>query len=409
MGTMPETLPRLRMDLEFMPSPAPDRPGLLIRDPFHYSDTTLIVPPVLVECLQMFDGEQTDLDLRAALVRLTGEISVGDIERQLRQVLSEAGFCDDENYTRLRERQHAAFAQAEWRAPAHAGSAYPAEPDPLRIALDGYLASDGSSGAQSDLVGIAAPHVSPEGGGPSYAAAYRALDPAYRDRTFVILGTSHYGEADRFGLTRKSFVTPLGAATTAVELVDELVAAGGTAVRLEDYAHAVEHSIEFQIVFLQHVYGPGIRILPILCGPFLRCTEQGGDPAADGDVGRFLEALRQLAAREGEKLFWVLGIDMAHMGRRYGDPFSAIAQTGRMEEVAARDRERIRLLEGGDAGAFWQSAESRRDDLKWCGTSPLYTFLSALPGARANLLRYDQWNIDDHSVVSFGALAFRKA
>ena len=36
------------MDLDFMPSPVEDRPGLLIRDPYHFSEVTLIVPPALV-------------------------------------------------------------------------------------------------------------------------------------------------------------------------------------------------------------------------------------------------------------------------------------------------------------------------------------------------------------------------
>ena len=60
------------------------------------------------------------------------------------------------------------------------------------------------------LAGIAAPHVSPEGGWNSYQAAYGALAPEYKDRTFVVLGTSHYGQPERFGMTRKPFVTPLG-------------------------------------------------------------------------------------------------------------------------------------------------------------------------------------------------------
>ena len=112
---MPETLPRLRMDLDFMPSPLRDRPGLLIRDPFRYSDATLIVPPVLVQCLQFFDGQQTDIDLRAALVQLTGDLQIGEVEQHLRQALSDAGFVDDGVYRRLRSEQHAAFAQAERR------------------------------------------------------------------------------------------------------------------------------------------------------------------------------------------------------------------------------------------------------------------------------------------------------
>lgn len=390
-----------------MPSPVEDRPGLLIRDPFHYSDMTLIVPPPLVECLALFDGEQTELDLRAALVRLTGELNVSEIEKHLRDALSEAGFCEDATYAEMRDRQHAAFAQAERREPAHAGSAYPAEPEPLHAMIDGYLADAHPKAELSGLVGIAAPHVSPDGGSPCYAAAYRALGSAYKDRTFVILGTSHYGEPDRFGLTRKSFVTPLGTSTTATDLVDELAAAGGAAVHMEDYAHAVEHSIEFQIVFLQHLYGPSIRVLPVLCGPFTRCSAQGCSPADDPDVGRFLSALGAMAARRRDELFWVLGIDMAHMGRRYGDVFSARAGADHMQDVMLRDRERIRLVEDGDAAGLWNAAECRADALKWCGTTPLYTFLSAVPAARGELLRYQQWNIDEHSVVSFGALAFR--
>src|SRR5579871_1630337 len=124
--------------------------------------------------------------------------------------------------------------------------------------------------AQDSQIGIAAPHVSPFGGWESYRDAYSALLPSYWDRTFVVLGTSHYGEPDRFGLTRKPFVTPFGEATTDTALVDELANAAPGAIRMEDYCHAVEHSIEFQVLFLQHIFGAGIRILPILCGSFAR-------------------------------------------------------------------------------------------------------------------------------------------
>ena len=53
---MPELLPRLRMHLDFMPSPSPEHPGLFIRDPYRFSDAMLVIPPPLVECLQCFDG-----------------------------------------------------------------------------------------------------------------------------------------------------------------------------------------------------------------------------------------------------------------------------------------------------------------------------------------------------------------
>jgi len=98
---VPRTLPRLRLNLDFMPSPLAENPGLFIRDPYRFSDAMLIIPPVLVECLQCFDGRQTDLDLRAALVRLTQDLEVGQIERHLMRTLSDAGFPHDEVFERM--------------------------------------------------------------------------------------------------------------------------------------------------------------------------------------------------------------------------------------------------------------------------------------------------------------------
>jgi AmmeMemoRadiSam system protein B len=103
---------------------------------------------------------------------------------------------------------------------------------------------------------------------------------------------------------------------------------------------------------------------------------------------------------------WVLGVDMAHMGRRYGDPFVATAERDEMTEVARRDRARIERMEAGDARGFWELIQENRDDLKWCGSAPIYTFLKAVPGARGSLLHYQQWNIDPQSVVSFAGMKF---
>lgn len=402
---MAERLPRLRMNLEFMPSPVKDRPGLLIRDPFQYSDATLIIPPVLVECLQWFDGEHTDLDLRAHLVQLTGDLRIGDLQEHFIRSLREAAFLEDEHFQAVREQRHRLFAESPRREATHAGSAYPSEPAALRATLSEWI--DGAAAAAPEgLVGLVAPHVSPEGGWRCYGTAYRSLGTEYRDRVFVILGTSHLGEPERFGLTVKNFVTPLGEAGTERALVEWLAGRAGPAARLEDYCHAIEHSIEFQVVFLQQVYGAQVRLMPILCGPFARSIVEGGRPEDDEAVRRSLEALAEMAAREGRRLFWVLGVDLAHMGQRYGDPFPARAGEGEMRAVEEEDRRRIERLEAADAPGFWEAVQKDRDPLKWCGASAFYAFLRAVPEARGKLLRYEQWNIDAASVVSFAAMGF---
>src|SRR5204863_7861259 len=126
--------------------------------------------------------------------------------------LRDAGFLDDDRFAEMRGAREREFAEKGERVSAHAGSGYPSESAALTDTLAGYF--DGTSEkpktksrgkntgkTTNGLIGIAAPHVSPEGGSASYAAAYRALNDA-ADKIFVVLGTSHYGEPDRFGLTR---------------------------------------------------------------------------------------------------------------------------------------------------------------------------------------------------------------
>jgi hypothetical protein len=306
----------------------------------------------------------------------------------------------------MRDAKHRAFAESPVRRAVHAGLTYPGEADALRDGLAEILNHEPAPAPRQDLVGIAAPHVSIEGGRACYRSAYRLLSPELANRTFVVLGTSHHGAPDRFGLTRKPFSTPLGETVTAARLVDELVEKAAAALDPEDYCHSIEHSIEFQVLFLQHLFGPAVRLLPILCGAYVRSFTEGGKPEADPAVDAFLAALREIAEREGERLFWVLGVDLAHVGRRYGDPVPAAAARGVMLDVAKRDRSRLELAVSGDADGFWESVCRNRDPLHWCGSSAIYTFLKALPGARGEVEHYDQWNIDEESVVSFAALSF---
>ena len=407
---MAAPLPRLRADLDVMPSPLPEQPGLVLRDPLGYATVTLVVPPVMARVLGCFDGQRDADELRAALAHTGARGDVAGAASNLIKALHDGGFLEDDRFAELRAARHAKLAALAERPAAHAGNGYPATPAPLTKTLRGYFDGIGASGNGAPpgrVRAIAAPHVSPFGGASSYAHAYAALPPEQRDRVFVVLGTSHYGEPDRYGLTHKPFATPFGSARTEVGLVDALVQAAPSSVSIDDPSQFVEHAIEFQVVFLQYLYGPSVRILPVLCGALLDGPRRGRAPETNDQVARFVGALGELAAREGDRLSFVLGVDFAHIGRRYGDGFVARAAAGPLEEVERRDRARLQRIAAGDAAGFFDLVTERGDDdLKWCGTSPLYTFLRAVPEARGQLLAYDQWNIDEASVVSFGALVF---
>ncbi len=390
-----------------MPSPVEDRPGLMIRDSYGYSDATLILPPSVVPFLQFFDGETEENELSAYLVRETGDIAITKVKDQIWESLSKAAFLEDEVYEKAREEKHKAFAESPVKTASHAGGAYPDTPEELRTVFNQYMTGVGAK-TFGQVRGIAAPHVSPFGGYDSYRAAYSALRPALdMDRTFILLGTSHYGDASKFGLTRKNYVTPYGAAETQTALVDELFAKAPGAVVMEDYCHSFEHSLEFQTVFLQHLLGPRVRILPVLVGSFAVEIAEGRLPESNQDTARFFDALGEIGTRLGSKACWVMGVDMAHMGQRYGDETAARANEAEMTHVAEMDKARMEKICASNASDYWSLvAEGGEDQLKWCGSAPFYTFLKSAPGLKGNMEHYEQWNIDETSIVSFAGMTF---
>jgi AmmeMemoRadiSam system protein B len=401
-------LPRLRSDLDVMPSPAPEHPGLLLRDPFRYSEAILVIPPPLLGVLSCLDGEHSEADAMELLSRQLGASPPKELLDHVVGTLQANGFLETQEFYQMCQSRHAEFRELPERRAAHAGSAYPDRPEALRGELNGYFEAAGPRADGDGLIGLAAPHVSPFGGWQCYTSAYAQLAVAPANRTYVVLGTSHYGQPERFGMTRKPFVTPYGTLPVDTAMVDWIAARAGQAVIMEDYCHSIEHSIEFQCVFLQHMLGPEVRILPVLCGSFLESLLSGRPPENNPVLQRFFETLGELAEREGSRLFWVLGVDLAHIGRRYGDPFEVQAEQGRMKDIRQRDLERLEHLCQGEAEAFFSLVHPNQDELRWCGYAPLYTFLKAVPPARGSLLHYQQWSIDEQSVVSCAALRFTR-
>ena len=406
---MNELLPRLRTDIDVMPSPVAEQPGLLLRDPFRFTEDVLVIPPLWVAMLQCLDGEHHLRDAQAVMSRrLEGEIVPADAIRRFVSALTEAGYVMGDALESRKASVTQAFRDQPLRQASHAGAAYPGERDALDQELSSALGPDDA--VASWPMALAAPHVSPHGGYPSYRAGYD-LPPLTEDKTFVILGTSHYGEPERFGVTAKAFETPLGTVPVDESALSMLAAHAGDALIDEDYCHRVEHSIEFQVICLQYRLKRPFRILPVLCGPFADSVMNGRAPEAVESNRRAFDAFSELSAARRD-LVWVLGVDMAHIGTRYGDREAVRAYDGKMQAVQEQDAARLQCVCDLDASGLFELTHPQGDPLRWCGYAPLYTFLravSAVADLRGEVLSYEQWNIDQRSVVSFAALHFHGA
>jgi AmmeMemoRadiSam system protein B len=408
---MSET-PRLRM-LEAFPIEQDGERLLALRDPAGFTDQVAVLPPALLDLVSLFDGEHSVVEIQAILRGRYGEAPTQGQIGELIEGLDEAGFLESKTFDARRRAIEHAWCRSPVRPAAHAGGAYAGEAAALAAQIDGFFSPPegpgapvvGAVGASPKLRGLIAPHIDLHRGGPVYGWAYRELLERSDADLFVILGTCHAGMRDPFAVTLKPYHTPLGDVPVDHEFYAGLQRRYGEDLLASELAHRNEHSIEFQAVMLRHVLGTRrpFAILPVLASYLHEAVWSRGDPEGDPRVPRFLGALVETMAASGRPVCLIAGVDLAHVGPRFGDPAPNTAES--LETVATADLSMLDAVTAGDPSGFFASVARDSDKRRICGLSPIYTFLRALPGVEGRLLRYRQWP-DPQGAVSFCAAAF---
>jgi AmmeMemoRadiSam system protein B len=298
------------------------------------------------------------------------------------------------------------------RPATHAGGAYAGEPGALAAQIEGFFTHPDGPGPDSPasprrpgrpLRALLAPHIDFHRGGPVYAWAYREVRRTDAD-LFVVLGTCHAGMDDPFALTRKAFDTPLGPVPVDREFCDDLGRRYGADLLASETSHRNEHSIEFQAVMLRHVLGERpFSIVPVLASYLHEAVWAKADPERDARVPRFIDALLSSMAAARRRVCVIGGVDLAHVGPRFGDAEPNSPES--LQAVEAADLEMLEAVTAVDPTAFFASVAHDGDRRRICGLSPIYTLLRAMPGASGELIRYRQWP-DPEGAVSFCAVAY---
>jgi AmmeMemoRadiSam system protein B len=257
------------------------------------------------------------------------------------------------------------------RAPAVAGSFYPADEVTLREEVDALLREAAPRAGTSAPKAIIVPHAAYVYSGPIAASAYATL-AGQRDRVtrVVLIGPAHYVGVEGLATVGvDGLATPLGVVPVDTEARDAVLELSG--VGISDRAHAPEHSLEVQLPFLQRTLGEQWRVLPLVAG--------STDPEP---VARVLDAVWG-----GDETLVVISSDLSH----YLDHVSA----------AAADRSTAQKILGGDTALSLHEA---------CGASPIAGLLLA---AHRHALRPHLLDLRDSSetagrrdrVVGYGAFA----
>ena len=273
------------------------------------------------------------------------------------------------------------------RSAAVAGTWYPAAPDALASAVDGYV----GAAAVAPLPGIRAllaPHAGLMFSGPVAAYAYKAAAFHPFD-TVVLVGPSHYVGFDGVSIWPSgAFDSPLGPAPIDEAIAGELLKF--PVIQELERAHGREHSLEMQLPFVRRLL-PEARIVPMVMGYQERDT-----------IEALAAALAAVAA--SRQVLLVGSTDLSH----FMDAQTAVALDARV--LACVDPfDPDRLLE-----LFERYPEQERGRYVACGGGPAIAVLKAAQQLGVNsgrVLRYahsGDVSGDNDAVVGYLAAAFAR-
>jgi AmmeMemoRadiSam system protein B len=388
-----------------------------LRDPLHFTDKVLLVPYKAFFIISHFDGQHSLMDIQAAVMRQFGELIARDQIAELARQLDENYLLESDRFREFHRALQAEFKSASLRKAAHAGLTYQADAAALAEELGSYFLAEGGpgqpnhNGAAGTLKAAIAPHIDFRRGGWCFAWAYKDVAEFCDADLFLIFGTAHAPMETIFALTEKDYDTPFGPLETDRAFIADLLShypQDGPNLFQDEFAHRTEHSIEFQAIFLQHIFGARkkIKAVPILCGSLHELILKGISPKDDPHFSGFMAALKQAIARaeqRGQRICLIAGADLAHVGLKFGDPTPTTDPI--LAQLAVEDGQMLAHVQNLNPEGFYQFIQQEKDKRRICGYPPIYALLNVLQAKEGRLLKYGQ-RTDDGSTVTFVSMTF---
>lgn len=412
--------PKLR-PIDAFPVELSDGEYICLQDPHRYLESPILVSPETFFVLQFFDGRHSFDDIQQAFMRRFGTILETEQIQQIAGQLDEVKLLDSPAFSTYLRKLQTDFARLPTRPSSHQGAAYPEESDKLIQQLEGYFTDPKGPGKTpvkagnipvkaekaSSIKAIMAPHIDFQAGGATFAWAYDAL-AASDAEVFVILGTSHVGMKNFFALTPKGFETPFGTLDTDQTFVKELSRHLSYDPFEDEFIHKAEHSIEFQVVFLQYLFRHrSIKIVPILCGGEMAEAIFHKWPLEQiPQLEESVTALQQVL-RACPNTCVIASVDFSHIGVRYGHQAAPAQET--LQKVEELDRELLHTMEAADHQRFVTQLYTTGNVTQVCGIVPMYTTLRVIEGTRGSLLHYDCVELSPGSFVSFASMVWKES
>ena len=379
--------PKLR-PVEAFPEDGDDEDIFLVRDPSGLSEGVLRMSEPALFVLSQLDGTHTLGDVRDAFQQRYKQTLTDSTLAKLVENLESSHLLEGPAF----DAHFASLVESYRDAPVRQ-SIYGAElgDRPTVEAYMDEMLDPPCHPPERDglIVGVIAPHLDYPRGGPCYQDAYGVLWGRPCPKRIVILGTNHFGTSTSVTATGKAFETPLGVTKVDTEFLEGVERRCGHDLRRHEFDHRREHSIELQVLCLQHVFGAdSFTIVPFLCpdpcGPTGMKPFDGNGVALDD----FARALAETMKDDGGDTLVVAGADLSHVGREFGDSFTL--DEARLTRLKERDLTALAHLKRRCPEAFID--ELKRDDnpTRVCSAGCMSVLAMLLPDAEPTLHKYHQ-------------------
>jgi MEMO1 family protein len=404
--------PKLR-PIEAFPVETSGQQAICIRDPLNYVDNPLLVPHNVFFIISLFDGNHSILDIQAKYTRQYGDMLFSDNVQKIIQELDKNLFLENNRSRDFIQKIKDDFRYSTVRKAVHAGTAYESDKERLREQIDKFFVSTDGPGIPSSsnnndrLKGIIAPHIDIRSGGTCFAWAYKDVAESSDAELFIIFGIAHSGTSNLFALTNKVFETPFGAVETDEDFLESLRKKLKFDYFEDEFVHKSEHTIEFQLIFLQYLYHQkrNFKILPVLCSSPSALLNDEHSPLQIPQLENFVSSLKETIEAGKRKICIIASVDLAHVGHRFGD--RELQDAAYLKRLEYEDINMLKYAEDLDAEGFYNSIQKENDRRRICGYPAIYTMLNVIKASEGRLLKYSQsTEPNTHSTVTFASMAF---
>ena len=243
---------------------------------------------------------------------------------------------------------------------------------------------------------IIAPHIDYPRGWINYANVYGRMRVCDRPDRIIVLGTNHFGQGTGVVGCDKGYTTPLGTCEVDSDLVSQLRFALGDKLFANRFDHEREHSIELQMMWIQHIFGADeTGNFPKVFGALVHDPAVANGESYDGNgvsLDQFVTAMKGCIKSLPGRTLVIASADLSHAGQAFGDQQNLAGDAPEADaarkKVFQHDMQMLELVRQNKPGELVAAMAWQQNPTRWCSTGNIVAALLLTEPTKIEMLNY---------------------